>query len=105
MNTAYKISLACINTPHESLTHVQTCMEMGAVGQSVYVEKLEDAICRYTGAKHAIVTNGDSARWIEDGPRLANAENVGKLGRDIAIYGYGVTAAYLPAGIVRLQEP
>jgi HK97 family phage prohead protease len=56
-------------------------------------------------ARHAIVTNGESARWIEDGPRLANAENVGQLGRDIAIYGYGVTAAYLPAGIVRLVEP
>jgi HK97 family phage prohead protease len=56
-------------------------------------------------ARHAIVTNGEAARWIEDGPRLANAENVGQLGRDIAIYGYGVTAAYLPAGIVRLVEP
>ena len=56
-------------------------------------------------ARHAIVTNGESARWIEDGPRLASAENVGQIGRDIAIYGYGVTAAYLPAGIVRLQEP
>ncbi len=56
-------------------------------------------------AQHAIVTNGEAARWIEDGPRLANAENVGQLGRDIAIYGYGVTAAYLPSGIVRLQEP
>ena len=55
--------------------------------------------------RHAIVTNGEAARWIEDGPRLANAENVGQLGRDIAIYGYGVTAAYLPAGIVRLVEP
>jgi HK97 family phage prohead protease len=56
-------------------------------------------------ARHAIVTNGEAARWIEDGPRLANAENVGQLGRDIAIYGYGVTAAYLPNGIVRLVEP
>lgn len=55
--------------------------------------------------RHAIVTNGEAARWIEDGPRLANAENVGQLGRDIAIYGYGVTAAYLPGGIVRLVEP
>ena len=55
--------------------------------------------------RHAIVTNGEAARWIEDGPRLANAENVGQLGRDIAIYGYGVTAAYLPAGIIRIVEP
>jgi len=55
-------------------------------------------------AMHAIITNGEAVRWIEDGPRLANAENVGKLGRDIAIYGYGVTAAYLPAGIIRVVE-
>ena len=55
--------------------------------------------------RHAIVTNGEASRWIEDGPRLASAENVGQIGRDIAIYGYGVTAAYLPAGIVRIVEP
>ena len=55
-------------------------------------------------AMHAVITNGEAVRWIEDGPRLANAENVGKLGRDIAIYGYGVTAAYLPAGIIRVVE-
>ena len=55
--------------------------------------------------RHAIVTNGEAGRWIEDGPRLAQAENVSQIGRDIAIYGYGVTAAYLPAGIVRIVEP
>jgi HK97 family phage prohead protease len=55
--------------------------------------------------RHAIVTNGEASRWIEDGPRLASAENVGQIGRDLAIYGYGVTAAYLPAGIVRINEP
>jgi hypothetical protein len=35
---------------------------------------------------------------------LATAENVSKLGRDVAIYGYGATAVYLPAGVVRLAE-
>ena len=54
--------------------------------------------------RHAIVLNGEAARWIEDGPRLATAENVAKLGRDIAIYGYGATAVYLPAGVVRLAQ-
>jgi HK97 family phage prohead protease len=54
--------------------------------------------------RHAIVLNGEAARWVEDGPRLATAENVGKLGRDISIYGYGATAVYLPAGVVRLAE-
>jgi len=55
-------------------------------------------------AYNAIVTNGASARWLEDGPRLATAENVAQLGRDISIYGYGTTAAYLPAGIVRVYD-
>jgi len=54
--------------------------------------------------RHAIVLNGEAARWVEDGPRLATAENVSKLGRDIAIYGYGCTSVYLPAGVVRLAE-
>jgi HK97 family phage prohead protease len=54
--------------------------------------------------RHAIVLNGEAARWVEDGPRLATAENVSKLGRDVCIYGYGATAVYLPAGVVRLAE-
>ena len=55
-------------------------------------------------AYNAIVTNGQAARWLEDGPRLATAENVAQLGRDISIYGYGTTAAFLPAGIVRVYN-
>jgi HK97 family phage prohead protease len=55
-------------------------------------------------AYNAIVTNGAAARWVEDGPRIAAAESVSKLGRDAAIYGYGVTAAFLPAGIVRMTD-
>lgn len=52
----------------------------------------------------AVVTNGAAARWLEDGPRIAAAENVGKLGRDVSIYGYGVTAPFLPAGIIRMTN-
>ena len=55
-------------------------------------------------AYNAIVTNGAAARWIEDGPRLISADNIGKLGRDISIFGYGVTAPFLPAGIVRMTN-
>lgn len=54
--------------------------------------------------RHAIVLNGSAARWIEDGPRLVTAENAAKLGRDVAIYGYGVTGVYTPAGVVRLAQ-
>jgi HK97 family phage prohead protease len=45
------------------------------------------------------VTNGDAARWMEDGPRTVAAENVALLGRDVAVYGYATTAAFIPAGI------
>jgi len=55
-------------------------------------------------AQNAIVTNGQAARWVEDGPRLAAAENIGKLGRDVSIYGYGVTATFLPAAVVRVYD-
>ena len=54
--------------------------------------------------RHAIVMNGESARWFEDGPNLATAENVSQLGRDVAIYGYGATAVYVPSGFVRLAQ-
>ena len=54
--------------------------------------------------RHAIVMNGESARWFEDGPSLATAENVAQLGRDVAIYGYGATAVYVPSGFVRLAQ-
>jgi uncharacterized protein len=50
-----------------------------------------------------IVSNTMAASWIEDGPSLATAENVANLGRDVAIYGYGVTAAYTAAGIISLE--
>jgi HK97 family phage prohead protease len=53
---------------------------------------------------NAIVSNGAAAKWIEDGPRLATAENVGKLGRDVAIYGYAASGVYLPAGVVRVYD-
>jgi HK97 family phage prohead protease len=55
-------------------------------------------------AYNAVVTNGAAARWLEDGPRLTAAESVSKLGRDVALYGYGVTAPFLPAGIIRMTD-
>jgi len=53
-------------------------------------------------AYNAIVSNGLAARWMEDGPRLATAENVAQLGRDVAIYGYGASALFIPAGVIRV---
>jgi hypothetical protein len=54
--------------------------------------------------KDAIVTNGQAARWVEDGPRLVAADNISQLGRDLSIYGYGVTAVFLPEAVVRMYN-
>ena len=58
---------------------------------------------RNLAAGAILVSNTATASWIEDGPSLATAENVANLGRDVAIYGYGVSAAYTAAGIVSLE--
>lgn len=47
----------------------------------------------------AIVTNRAACGWFEDGPRVASADVVSNLGRETGIYGYGVFAPFIPAGI------
>ena len=49
-----------------------------------------------------IVTNPGAAAWLEEGPFLVTAEDVSKLGTDVAIWGMGTTGAFIPAGIVRI---
>jgi hypothetical protein len=75
-------------------------LQVQVSGIPVIRAKYLDSNAAYT----AVVTNGAAARWIEDGPRLAQAENVSKLGRDISIYGYGVSGVYLPAGVIRVTD-
>lgn len=53
-------------------------------------------------AGSALVTNGDAMGWLEDGPRTIDAAHVAKLGRDVAVYGFGAAAPFTPAGIVKL---
>ena len=52
-----------------------------------------------TGNTH-LVTNGEAAGWHEDGPFPISAEDVAKLGQNVAIWGMGATAASFPAGII-----
>lgn len=51
-----------------------------------------------------VITNGLASRWVEDGPRTIAAPDVPKLGRDVAIYGYGAQATYVPGGVVVLGK-
>lgn len=47
-----------------------------------------------------IVTNGEAARFPEQGPMVANGEDVRKLGRDVAVWGmYEEAEVYFPAGV------
>jgi hypothetical protein len=53
-----------------------------------------------TGNTH-LVTNSEAAGWHEDGPFPISAEDVAKLGQNIAVWGMGATAIYIPKGIVK----
>lgn len=50
-----------------------------------------------------IVTNGEAARFSEQGPLVATEEDVAKLGQNVAVWGMYVPAeVYFPAGVVTL---
>ena len=48
-----------------------------------------------------LVLNGESARWHEDGPFPIYAEDVAKLGQNVAIWGMGTGATTAPKAIVK----
>lgn len=53
-----------------------------------------------TGNTH-IVTNSAGAAWHEDGPFPISAEDVAKLGQNVAVWGMGTGATTAPKGIVK----
>lgn len=53
-----------------------------------------------TGNTH-LVTNGEAAGWHEDGPFPISAEDVAKLGQNVAIWGMGASVIQIPKGIVK----
>lgn len=56
---------------------------------------------RYLTGQETIITNGLAAGFHEDGPFPISAEDIAKLGRDVAIWGMGATAIEYPKGIVK----
>ena len=52
----------------------------------------------------ALATNSAAFQYLEDGPRTLSSDKVDLLGRDVAVYGYGFAAPYLPNGIVTLNQ-
>lgn len=49
-----------------------------------------------------IVSNGQAASWWEEGPMTVAAEDVEKLGQNVAVWGMGTFGATVPAGIVKV---
>jgi len=53
-----------------------------------------------TGNTH-LVTNSEAAGWHEDGPFPISAEDVAKLGQNVAVWGMGATVIQIPKAIVK----
>jgi len=51
----------------------------------------------------AIATNRNAAAWFEDGPSTLQADDVEKLGRNVAVWGMGATGVMLPNGVVEIS--
>lgn len=52
-------------------------------------------------AGQMLFTNEQAVGWHEDGPFIATAEDVARLGQNRAYWSMGATAVYIPAGIVK----
>lgn len=51
------------------------------------------------GTEQAIVTNRAAVAWAEVAPKFVSVENPSAGGKQVAIYGYGVTTPFIPTGI------
>jgi len=68
---------------------------------AINVSGLEVTEAPYLPAGSAIFTNREAARWHEDGPFVATAEDVAKLGQNRAYWSMGASGIFLPAGLVK----
>jgi hypothetical protein len=57
----------------------------------------------YLPTGQTFVSNGTAASWYEDGPFTVVAEDVEKLGQNVAVWGLGAFATHVPAGIIELN--
>jgi hypothetical protein len=58
----------------------------------------------YLAAGTLLVSNGQAAGWLEDGPFTVAAEDVERLGQNVAIWGMGAWATFLPKGVVIVKD-
>jgi hypothetical protein len=70
---------------------------------SVNVSGIEVIHDPYLTAGEMFVSNSEAASWYEDGPFTVAAEDVEKLGQNVAVWGLGAFGIHLPDGIVQLN--
>jgi len=70
----------------------------------VSVSGLPVILDRNIGGNTILVSNREAAKWIEDGPRIAQNENAAQLGRDVAVYGYGASQIINGGAIIALTD-
>ena len=70
----------------------------------VNISGLKVTLAADLAAGTAIVGNTAAAAWMEDGPFVVAAPVIPKLGEDVAVWGMGAFAAFIPAGIVVLSN-
>jgi len=75
-----------------------------AANLGVSVSGLPVILDRNIGGNAILVSNREAAKWLETGPFLVTQENVGQLGRDVAIYGYGAAQIISGSGIIGLED-
>ena len=57
---------------------------------------------RFLADGSMIVSNDSTGDWHEDGPINMEAPDVSKAGMDAGVFGMGLFAAYVPAGIIKI---
>lgn len=57
---------------------------------------------QYAAAGSLLVSNSSVGSFHEDGPMTVQADDVAKLGVDVAVWGMGAFAPVLPAGLVKI---
>lgn len=58
----YKISLSSVAIPEETYGMMEMALRQGKIGQSEYVEQLEEAVANFVGAKYCVsISNGTMA--------------------------------------------
>jgi hypothetical protein len=68
---------------------------------SVNVSGLEVTEAPFFPPDTMLFGNSAAAQWHEDGPMVATAEDVARLGQNRAIWSMGAAGIFLPAGLVK----